>query len=97
LDDLPEIKICTAYHFKRQILQFMPTDPELLEIVEPVYETMPGWQSSTKKARRWWDLPSQARNFLERYLALIAQAPGLKEITKKAISVGPSRDEIILL
>jgi adenylosuccinate synthase len=63
-------------------------DPVTLEVVEPVYETWPGWDGSTKTARRWENLPIQAQRYLRR----------IEELTGAPIrwvSVGPEREEII--
>jgi adenylosuccinate synthase len=53
-----------------------------------VYETLPGWQTSTSAARRWEDLPDAAQRYLRR----------LEELTGAPIwyvSVGTRRDQII--
>ena len=69
-------------------LDAFPADLGLLAEAEPVYETLPGWQSSTSDARRWEDLPSNAHAYLRR----------LEELTGVPIwyvSVGTRRDQII--
>lgn len=44
LDELDEIKICTAYKIDGKITEKFPTDPDTLSKVEPVYETFKGWK-----------------------------------------------------
>ena len=58
--------------------------------VDPVYETWPGWQEPTRHARRWTELPQAARAYLDR-IAEIAETP------LQYISVGPGRDQLIVL
>jgi adenylosuccinate synthase len=88
LDTLPEIQIATGYEAGGAPLDDFPGDLELLADVRPVYETLPGWQTSTHAARRWDDLPPAARRYLHR----------LEEVTGTPIwyvSVGTRRDQII--
>ncbi len=88
LDTLPELKIAVSYRAEGQELDDFPGDLGLLEAAEPVYETLPGWQSSTAGARRWEDLPGAAQAYLRR----------LSELTETPIwyvSVGTRRDQII--
>jgi len=88
LDTLDEIRIATGYRAGGETLDEFPGDLGLLEEAEPVYETMPGWLSTTSEARRWDDLPEAARAYLRR----------LEELTGAPIwfvSVGTRRDQII--
>jgi adenylosuccinate synthase len=88
LDTLPEIQIATAYRAGGETLDEFPGDLGLLDEAEPIYETLPGWQTSTTHARRWDDLPQAARTYLRR----------LEELTGAPIwfvSVGTRRDQII--
>ena len=57
---------------------------------DPVYETWPGWQETTRHARRWDDLPHAAKAYLDR-ISEIADTP------IQYISVGPGRDQLIVL
>ncbi len=88
LDTLPEIRIATGYRADGELLDDFPGDLELLSEVEPQYETLPGWQTSTREARRWVDLPDAAKRYLRR----------VEELTGTPIwyvSVGTRRDQII--
>ncbi len=88
LDELAQVKICTAYRLKTgEIIKYMP-DPSTLGEVEPVYESWPGWQTCTSEARSWEDLPSPARRYLARIEELVQVPIGW-------ISVGPERESII--
>ena len=53
-----------------------------------MYETLPGWQSSTSRARTLEDLPENARAYLNRL-------EELTEVPIQFVSVGTKRDEII--
>ncbi len=88
LDGFPEIKMCVAYRDKTGgRIETIP-DPIAMETVEPIYETFTGWRSKTVGIRRWSDLPSEARVFLER-LEKLADVP------IRYVSVGPERDAMI--
>lgn len=91
LDSLSEIKICTAYrlHDGRQV-EMLPTIPLDWQDIEPIYETMAGWQESTVGITKFELLPLAARKYLER----IEQLAGIPIII---ISTGPDRKQTILL
>jgi adenylosuccinate synthase len=89
LDTLPEVKIATAYRMPSgKVREFFPADTWSLSEVEPVYETMPGWEQSTGDVRRLEDLPRNARAYLDR----------IEELTNapvRWVSVGTKRSQII--
>lgn len=88
LDDLPEIRLCTAYRLKGRTLKYPPAGFAEWDQCEPVYEKLRGWMSDTTNARTWKDLPPAARAYLDR-IAELAQAPvGI-------VSVGPDRAQTI--
>ena len=88
LDTLEEIRIAVGYEVGGVRLDDFPADLETLAEVEPIFETLPGWQSSTAEARRWEDLPEGAR----RYLTRIEE---LTDVPVWYVSVGTRRDQII--
>ena len=88
LDGLEEIKVCTAYRYRKELIEEFPADPEILENCEPVYETLPGWQRSTGQITRFEDLPTRARQYIE----FIEEKT---EVPVSLISVGARRREII--
>lgn len=90
LDTLPEISIATAYRTPDGDVAEFPADAGFLADVEPVYETLPGWQSSTGEVRRLEDLPSNARAYLER-IEEIASTP------IDMIGIGTRRRQIIVV
>ena len=89
LDGLPELKICVGYEIDGQTVRRVPDTPDL-ERASPIYETWPGWQASTRDARRWDDLPAAARAYLRR----IEELAG---VPIRFVSVGAEREQLILL
>ena len=63
--------------------------PSVLSRCKPVFETMKGWQSDITGIRTWWDLPEEAKD----YVNLVERAVGRPFVW---ISVGPERESIIL-
>jgi len=88
LDNLPTIKICTSYRLNGQELTTQPATPQALAACEPVYEEWPGWQTSTRNAKRWDDLPENARRYLDRLAELL-------ETPLAIVSVGPGHGETL--
>jgi adenylosuccinate synthase len=93
LDELSEIKICKEYA-PASASSSVFSHPEYLDTLEPnfkpVYESMPGWMSSTRNIRDYNKLPKAAQNYLQRIEELL-------EVKIIAICVGPSKEETIIL
>ncbi len=89
LDDLPELKIATAYKYKGKIYKDYPHDYEVLGNATPVYETLLGWQADTRGVRSFAKLPPNARRYINRLEELL-------KVKVKYISVGSKRDAIII-
>ncbi|MBN2356832.1 adenylosuccinate synthase [candidate division KSB1 bacterium] len=90
LDTLPEIKICTAYKYGDKVFDHYPAELWIQEQLQPVYETHPGWMSSTREAKSLSDLPANAQKYIQR----------IREITGipiSIISVGSERSQTVLL
>ena len=90
LDELDEIRICVGYEREGKILDRFPMQMSVLEEVTPTYETHPGWKTDTSKIQHYQDLPKAARDYLDRISKLI-------ETDISIISIGPERDETIIL
>lgn len=67
LDDMPEIRVATAYKYKGKTLPMFPADLSVLESedIEIVYDVLPGWRTPTSAIRKYEDLPEQALKYLE--------------------------------
>ncbi|KAJ4384664.1 Adenylosuccinate synthase [Didymella sp. IMI 355093] len=89
LDDFEELKIATAYSHKGQKLEGFPANADVLAEVEVHYETLPGWKKPTTGAKSYYDLPSQAREYIE----FVEKFVGVKV---KWIGVGPARDHMVV-
>ncbi|MBQ9366017.1 MAG: adenylosuccinate synthase [Schwartzia sp.] len=90
LDDFDEIKMCTGYKYRGELLNEMPASLKVLEEVEPVYETFKGWKTPISDVREYDKLPKEARVYLER----LAEVTGIK---LGIVSVGANRDQTIIL
>jgi len=89
LDQLAEIPVCTGYRLKGAEVTEMPATYRALEAIEPVYQNMPGWQTSTRGISQYEQLPEKART----YLRFLEDQTGV-EIG--GISTGPERTETII-
>ncbi len=90
LDDMDEIKVCIGYEYEGKELEEYPADLSLLEKVTPIYRTFPGWKTKISGIRKYEDLPEKCRFYLEQISELIGVPLGI-------VSVGPSREETIVL
>lgn len=90
LDSLESIKICTGYRLDGKVLQTPPPIVEDLERVEPIYEILPGWKTSTKDVSDFKQLPANARRYIERIQELVGAPIHI-------VSMGPERHRTIFL
>ena len=84
------VKVCTAYNYKGQVLTEVPASLEIMEQCTPIYEEYPGWNDDITGAKSMDELPKNARDYVARIEAL-SGAPVV------LVSVGPRRDETIVL
>ncbi len=90
LDGLKEIRICTGYRLDGRYIDYFPASQGAQARVEPVYETLEGWEGSTVGARSWNDLPAQAVKYVRHVEELIGAPVAL-------LSTSPERDDTILV
>ncbi len=88
LDSVEKLRLCVGYKYKGNIIQQF--DANILADCEPVYEEMKGWNQPTGQLRNWNDLPSNAKNYINRISDLVNCQVSL-------ISVGSHRDATIFL
>jgi adenylosuccinate synthase len=88
LTGLDEVKVCVAYETKNGRTNDLPMDE--LDTVKPIYQSFPGWKQELGAARAMSDLPKEARTYLE-FVEREAECPYI------LVSVGPGRDETIVL
>ena len=65
LDSFSEIQAVVAYTRDGKRESGFPASAAALERCRPVWRTFPGWNTSTRDARRWDDLPRDAQSYLE--------------------------------
>lgn len=90
LDGLPELNICTGYKLDGKLLRHLPSGASPQAQVQPIYETMEGWQGSTRGARSWADLPAEAVKYVRRVEELIGCPVSM-------VSTSPEREDVILM
>ena len=90
LDGLAEIKVCVGYELDGKRIDRLPAAEEAQKNVEPVYETLEGWQETTAGGRSWADLPAQAIKYVKYLEELIGCPVAL-------LSTSPEREDTILM
>ncbi len=89
LDEFDNLPVCVAYRLNgREITEIPPTVRDI-EKLEPVYECLPGWRSSTFGISSYADLPARAKD----YLAFLEERTGVEA---GCISTGPERNQTIV-
>jgi adenylosuccinate synthase len=89
LSGLDRIQVCTGYRYRGNRLDYFRADMDVLAEVEPVYETLPGWNGNITGCRRFEELPKEAQTYV-RTLEKLVGAP------IKIVSVGPERTATLL-
>jgi len=90
LGGLSPLKICTAYEYMGKTMNHFPADLKILGKCKPIYEEHPGWSEDISEMKTFDELPENARKYLKR----------IEELTQtpvEIVSVGPGRDETIVL
>ena len=90
LDGLDVIKICVGYRLDGAVLDVPPFVVSRYRDCEPIYETVPGWKTSTIGITALGELPEAARNYLDRLESIL-------EVPVDMISTGPDRDQNIVI
>ncbi|MBA3272318.1 MAG: adenylosuccinate synthase [Chthoniobacterales bacterium] len=90
LDNVDPIRVCVGYRLGGKRLEVPPCDAAQLEKCEPIYAEFKGWKTPTHCAKKFADLPSEAR-YYARKLAELTDAK------LSIVSVGPARGQTIIL
>ncbi|MEM9175067.1 MAG: adenylosuccinate synthase [Myxococcota bacterium] len=90
LSGFDEIQICTAYDIDGKITEDFPMTLAEAERAKPVYESMPGWSEDVSGLTSIEQFPDNARRYIERIEALA-------EVPAALLSVGPGREETIIV
>jgi adenylosuccinate synthase len=90
LDGFEEIKVCVGYRLDGREIDYLPAGERAQAGVEPIYETIAGWQEATARARSWGQLPAQAIKYVRRVEELVGCPVAL-------LSTSPEREDTILM
>ena len=89
LDTFDEVKVCTGYSMNGAVMRNYPDRPDVLAHAVPVYETLPGWKSSTEGITKFADLPHSAQQIVK----IVERETG---IPVSMVGTGPSRDAMVV-
>ena len=84
------MKIGVGYNIGKEQFDYLPADQFAQAKIEPIYETMDGWQGTTAGARSWAQLPAQAIKYVRR----------IEELTGAPVTIlstSPEREDTILM
>lgn len=88
LDEFREIKVCTSYKINNARTERFPEGLRDWENCDPIYRSLPGWQSQTSGLTSWKQLPPRAKDYVAFIEDFVGTEVGL-------ISTGVSRREVI--
>ena len=86
LGGLSELKLCTTYEGGGETIDYLPTSRFAQEALLPIYETMPGWQTSLAGITEFSRLPAAAKAYVRRI-------EGFCEVKVAVLSVGAAREQ----
>jgi len=90
LSGLEKIRIATSYVHGTRSMENFPNECFTLESCKPSYLDFAGWSEDISTARKFSDLPAETQS----YLRAIEE---LAEIPLSLVSVGPGREQTIML
>ena len=85
LDGFEKVKICKAYKYKGETIEYFPTD---LKNAQPIYEELEGWDK-VEGIRKFDELPANAKAYIKRIEELTGVKVGI-------ISTSPEREDTIV-
>ncbi len=89
LDGFESVKVCTDYRLDGSTLTSYPDRSNLLDRVEPVYETLTGWGTELGAVREPAHLPDGARALIELVEAQVG-------VPVRVVGVGAERDDYLI-
>ncbi|MBN2260782.1 MAG: adenylosuccinate synthase [Clostridiales bacterium] len=90
LSGFEEVKICTGYQYKDQVIMDFPSSLDVLDECEPIYETIKGWDEDITEATTFEELPVNAQRYVRKIEEII-------NVPVKIISIGPKRSQTIMI
>jgi adenylosuccinate synthase len=90
LDELAEIPVCVGYKINGKATDEIPAHASGYDAIECVYQSMPGWRTSTQGISGFEKLPKAARE----YLNFLEKESGARV---GMISTGPGREQTMFV
>ncbi|OGK76097.1 MAG: adenylosuccinate synthase [Candidatus Rokubacteria bacterium GWF2_70_14] len=90
LDACETVKICVGHRHRGEVFTEFPEEERIWHEAVPVYEELSGWQTSTHGMQDYAELPTKAREYLERLSEIVGVGIAL-------VSTGPVRDDTIIV
>lgn len=90
LSGQPIVKIAREYDLDGQTFSAMPANIKKASTVTPVYEEFPGWHEEIDGVRSFDLLPEKAKDYIKKI-------EDITEVEAAIVSVGPDREETLLL
>jgi len=89
LDGMDEIKVCTAYEYRGERYQILPTaDAAFMAAAKPIYKSLPTWDAPTFGVDDFGAFPAEAQD----YVKFIEESVG---VPVEIVSNGPVREEVV--
>ncbi len=85
LDGFPKIKVCVAYEYNGERIDYLPAD---VENITPIYEEFDGFDGSVG-VREFEKLPENAKKYIEKIEEIVGVKVGI-------ISTSPDREDTII-
>ena len=89
LDEFDRIPVCVGYRSGGRDVSGMPSTVAEIAAIEPVYESLPGWRTSTFGIDSYDALPARAKD----YIAFLERQTGVEA---GCVSTGPERNQTII-
>ena len=90
LDGFETLKVCDGYELQGSRIDYFPSSSKHQAAVKPLYREIEGWSESTRGARSWSELPSNAVKYIRQIEELIEAPVAL-------VSTSPEREDTILV
>jgi adenylosuccinate synthase len=90
LDELDEIPVCVGYKIDGKATAEIPAHGSGFDAIECIYQSLPGWRTSTQGVTQFEKLPKAARE----YLNFLEQESGARI---GMVSTGPGREQTIFV
>ncbi len=86
LDEFEEIRVATHYEYDEEKHEEIPYD--LVNTVEPIYKSYPGWNTSLDHVKEYDQFPKEAKEYIIALEELIG-------VPVTLISTGPEREKLV--